>query len=133
MAFDPLKLMFGRDAQEETARASLSGGRPGERRESVQRLQVGFFGLGAMILLVGLANIIMNSVKESQASAVPEAAPTVVASETPPAVRDPLADAGVVPDLPAEPETAVTPIPRPAGSGAATPRPAGNGAASPQP
>ena len=72
------------------------------RRETVHRLQVGFFGLGTMILLVGLASIIKDSAKDTQASAVPEAAPTVLITEVPTLSRDPLADAGVVPDLPAE-------------------------------
>lgn len=128
MAFDPLGLIFGRAAREEVVRAPLAG----DRRETAQRLQVGFFGLGAMILLIGLANIIMNSVKESQATAVPEAAPTVVASEEPAPARDPLADAGVVPDLPAEPEDPASPGPAvPAGAVPAVP--GDDGAVPPRP
>ena len=103
----------------------------GEGRESLQRLQVGFFGLAAMLLLVGLANVIMNSVQQSRATTVPEAAPTVAASETATPARDPLADAGVVPDLPAEPTASASASPRP-GAVAVPPHPA-SGAASPQP
>lgn len=73
----------------------------GTRSEAIQRLQVGLSGVAAMILLVGLANIIQDRARVTEASAVPEAAPTVAPVEPPPQ-RDPLADAGVVPDLPTE-------------------------------
>ena len=85
--------------------AGMRGPLEGDRRETVQRLQVGAFGLVAMILLVGLASMIQTSAEESRAGAVPEAAPPVIVSETPTPARDPLADAGVVPDLPPEPGT----------------------------
>jgi hypothetical protein len=78
----------------------------GTRAQSLQRLQIGLAGLGAMVLLVGLANIIMDRAKQTDAAAVPEAA-TAVANEAPP-VNDPLADAGVAPDV------TVPPRPRPA-------------------
>ncbi len=133
MAFDPFRAIFGKvssaqASRAEAARAPLAG----NRRESIQRLQVGFFGLTAMILLVGLANVIMNSVQQSQASAVPEAAPTVVATEPPPQASDPLANAGVVPDLPAEEGAPEAGAGGPAPAGTTIP-PAANGSASPQP
>lgn len=78
------------------------------RAEMMQRLQVGLAGLAAMVLLVGLANIIQDRARVSDELAVPEAAPTVVPSG-PPALSDPLADAGVVPDMPAEPAPAQSP------------------------
>lgn len=71
----------------------------GTRSQSMQRLQVGLFGLGAMVLLVGLANVI-NNARQSDEPAPPEVVDTVTAE--PSAPRDPLADAGVIPDLPAE-------------------------------
>ena len=74
-----------------------------KRAQALQRLQLGLFGLGAMVLLIGLANIIMNQAMEAEASMVPEAAPTVAPATTPTPASDPLADAGVGPDLPAEP------------------------------
>lgn len=77
----------------------------GTRAEAVQRLQIGLSGLAAMLLLVGLANIIQDRARISEASAVPEAAPTVAPS-APPALTDPLADAGVVPDMPTDPSVA---------------------------
>ena len=73
----------------------------------MQRLQVGLSGLGAMILLVGLANIIQDRARVADSLSVPEAAPTTEPSPAPP-LSDPLADAGVVPDLPADPEPANT-------------------------
>jgi len=74
----------------------------GTRAERIQRLQIGAFGILAMVLLIALADIVISRAQLTEAGAVPEAAPTVVASETA-APRDPLADAGVVPQLPAEP------------------------------
>ena len=65
-------------------------------------MQVGLFGIGAMVLLVGLASIIGNQADLTEESAVPEAAPTTEPTEAPPQ-RDPLADAGIVPEIPPEP------------------------------
>ena len=62
------------------------------RAQAVHRLQVGLFGLAAMLLLVGLANIIMDRARLADAGS---AAPAAVAS--PQANSDPLADIGVVP------------------------------------
>jgi hypothetical protein len=76
----------------------------GSRSQSMQRLQIGLFGLAAMTLLVSLANIILNNAEKNEARVVPEAAPTVAAENGTPTVSDPLADAGVVPDMPDAPE-----------------------------
>lgn len=75
------------------------------RAESLQRLQIGLFGIGAMVLLVGLASIIGSQAEQAEESAVPEAAPT---TEPTAAAQqsNPLADAGVVPDISAEPSPA---------------------------
>jgi hypothetical protein len=73
----------------------------GTRAQSLQRLQVGVSLLLGIILIVGLANVIEERAKQSEAAAVPQAAATIGAEASPPA-SDPLADAGVVPDLPAE-------------------------------
>ena len=69
----------------------------GTRSQALQRLQIGLFGLGAMILLVALANIIMTNAQENDARVVPEAAPTMAKGKSG-AASDPLADAGVLPD-----------------------------------
>jgi hypothetical protein len=96
------------------------------RAEAIQRLQVGLFGIGAMVLLVGLASIIGSQADLAEDSAAPEAAPTT--EPTPePSRANPLADAGVVPDIAAEPSPSPTPAPldlpppRRAGSGNAAP------------
>ena len=73
----------------------------GTRQHTIQRLQVGGFGLAAMLLLVGLANIVMHNARQNQAQASPFAAPSSAVQARAPAVSDPLADAGVVPDMPA--------------------------------
>jgi hypothetical protein len=60
------------------------------RAQAVQRLQVGLGGLAAMLLLVGLANIIMQHARQSDTTAAKPA--SSAAGNT-----DPLADIGVVP------------------------------------
>lgn len=89
------------------------------RAEAVQRLQVGMFGIGAMVLLVGLASIIGGQADMNDNLAVPEAAPTTEPKPKP-AQANPLADAGVVPDIADEPSAAPTP-PQPAAAGNAAP------------
>ncbi len=73
-----------------------------ERQEAIQRLQIGVFGIAAMVLLVGLASIIGSQADVTEEAAVPDAAPTTEPSPTP-SQANPLADAGVVPDIAAEP------------------------------
>jgi hypothetical protein len=80
------------------------------RAEAVQRLQVGLFGIGAMVLLVGLASIIGGQADRNDKLAAPEAAPTTEPS-APPAQANPLADAGVVPDIAAQPSPSPAPPP----------------------
>ena len=75
----------------------------GTKAEATQRLQIGFFGLGSMVLLIGLATVIGNQADLTQEGAVPEAAPTTEPIDVAPQ-RDPLADAGIVPDIPVETE-----------------------------
>ncbi len=64
------------------------------RAQAVHRLQIGLFGLAAMMLLVGLANIIMDRARMADAA---ESEPSVAMSEGDKAASDPLADIGVVP------------------------------------
>ncbi|MBW8754215.1 MAG: hypothetical protein JF595_08680 [Sphingomonadales bacterium] len=64
------------------------------RAQAVHRMQIGLFGLAAMLLLVGLANIIMDRARLAEdADMSPEAAASVSAKNP----SDPLADIGVVP------------------------------------
>ena len=83
------------------------------RVRTVQRLQIGITGIFMMVLLIGLASIIQGRAALTDATTVPEAAPTTEPSK-PKVQNDPLAEAGVVPELPAEPTTAVTGTPSPA-------------------
>lgn len=74
----------------------------GTRAESLRRLQFGLSGVVGVILLVGLATIIQDRAKEVEQASVPDAAATTEPS--PPAERqDPLAEAGVVPEMSASP------------------------------
>jgi hypothetical protein len=81
------------------------------RAQAMQRLQVGLFGLGSMVLLVGLASVVLTNARENEAQVVPEAASTVAATQTTSAASDPLADAGIVPELTAKEPPLVTPPP----------------------
>ena len=85
---------------DELAAAPLGG----TRAQAMQRLQVGVFGLASMILMIALANIILNQARETEAGVVPEAAPTTAPSGSASPASDPLADAGVAPDIPSEPQ-----------------------------
>jgi hypothetical protein len=96
MALHPTKLLLPSDTNRANGAAPLAG----TRSQSVQRLQVGLIGLAAMILLVGLAGIITSRAEQTEAGVVPEAASTSSAGTAAAAASDPLADAGVVPDMP---------------------------------
>lgn len=80
----------------------------GTRAEAVQRLQVGASLLLGIVLIVGLANVIEERAKQSDRGVVPEAAATVAPASEEALANDPLADAGVVPDLPAAPSATPT-------------------------
>ena len=67
------------------------------RAQAVHRLQVGLFGLAAMLLLVSLASVIMQRVQTADRSTVP-GAPGASASASP--ASDPLVDLGVAPEVP---------------------------------
>jgi hypothetical protein len=81
----------------------------GTREEAVQRLQVGISGIVVMLLLVGLADVVRDRAEQTDAAAVPEAAATVEPEAVDAPQTDPLAEAGVVPELPAEPAPSPTP------------------------
>lgn len=90
------------------------------RQEAIQRLQIGVFGIAAMVLLVGLASIIGSQAEITEDAAVPEAAPTTEPSPAP-SQANPLADAGVVPDIAAEPSAPADVPPPPAQPGGNAP------------
>ncbi len=97
----------------------------GKRAEVIQRLQIGLFGLAAMVLIVALANVIMERAKQTEATAVPEAAATTAPVTTTGPLSDPLVDAGIVPDMPsnAQENTAPRASPVPNGAPKLAPRP----------
>jgi hypothetical protein len=74
------------------------------RAQTVQRLQTGMLGLAAMLLLVGLANIIMDRARQADGSAA-AASPSAAGSQAAPK-NDPLADMGVVPSASPSPGAA---------------------------
>lgn len=69
------------------------------RAEAIQRLQAGLFGLAAVVLLVGLANIINERARQGDPASATVPAPAGEGG-------DPLADIGVVPAAAPEPAPA---------------------------
>lgn len=76
------------------------------RAQAVHRLQIGVLGLAAMLLIVGLANIIMDRARLGEDAAASQVS---VAATT--GAGDPLAEIGVVPapDPSASPKNLSTP------------------------
>ncbi|WP_198519182.1 hypothetical protein [Novosphingobium kunmingense] len=64
------------------------------RTHAVQRLQAGLFGLSAIVLIVGLANIIKDRARLAEEGLRPT---STASAEASPSANDPLADIGVVP------------------------------------
>lgn len=72
------------------------------REHSVQRLKVGLIGLAAVLLLIGLASAVFNSVnRERPVAAIGGAQPATVAAmagnSAAPVGNEPLAELGVTP------------------------------------
>lgn len=110
MVFDPAKSPASQDGEGEPL---LSAPLAGTRAQSIQRLQVGLSGLAAMVLMVGLANIVIVSAQHNRAEVVPESVAEVPAEgeETEEPASNPLADAGVVPGMPVEvPSERIEPV-----------------------
>lgn len=74
----------------------------GTRAEAMRRLQMGMVGVVLVLVLIGLASIIKDRATQTESTAVAEAAATAAPSAST-AAADPLAEAGVVPDIPASP------------------------------
>ncbi len=77
-------------------------GSGGTRSETVQRLQIGLSGITAIIILILLADTLRDRADQTDAVTVAEAEMPVDAGDAPAQQSDPLAEAGVVPDLPAD-------------------------------
>lgn len=77
------------------------------RAQAVHRLQVGLFGLCTMLLIVGLANIIMDRARLIDPE---DPVREVVAADAKPqrTATDPLADIGVVPAADSSPTPSAT-------------------------
>lgn len=70
----------------------------------MHRLQVGLFGLAVVLLVVALANIIMDRARLAEGTV--EVAPMDVKDPPTKAASDPLADIGLVPKAAPSPEAA---------------------------
>ncbi|CAM8671753.1 hypothetical protein sphantq_01068 [Sphingobium sp. AntQ-1] len=67
------------------------------RQEGLQRVQIGLTGLAGVVLLVGLANIVIEKARMDDAALPPPVVPTLSASGNAVSPRDPLAELGVQP------------------------------------
>lgn len=75
------------------------------RGQAVQRLQAGLFGIAAVLLVVGLANVINDRARLAEQTGRTPSAQEAAGEST--VKSDPLADIGVVPSAaPVEPEPA---------------------------
>lgn len=83
------------------------------RTQNIQRMQVGLFGLATMLLIVGLANIIMDHARLADLGSPPTPSASAT-SEAP--KNDPLAEMGVVPSASASASGAARPAPRSSGA-----------------
>ena len=84
------------------------------RAQAVQRLQAGLFGMAAIVLVVGLANIINDRARQADTATRQQSGASTTADAA--AGSDPLAEAGVVPS--SQPD--VTPRLRPRTTAAGT-------------
>ena len=75
------------------------------RAQAVHRLQIGLLGLAAMLLLVGLANIIMERARLADGTMPGGTDGVPSASASGAAKSDPLADMGVIPSPEAKPKS----------------------------
>ncbi|MFC0588409.1 hypothetical protein ACFFF7_03190 [Novosphingobium aquiterrae] len=80
------------------------------RAYAVQRLQAGLFGLSAIVLIVGLANIIKDRARLNEDGLRPVA---VASPEAATKANDPLADIGVVPSAMSNDAASATTAPPP--------------------
>jgi len=78
------------------------------RADVMRRLQTGAIGIAAVLVLIGLASIIQERAAQSDRTAVAEAVATPQPSGSA-TVSDPLAQAGVLPEMPASPSASPAP------------------------
>ncbi|MEJ7925518.1 hypothetical protein WG908_01960 [Sphingobium sp. AN641] len=64
-------------------------------REGLQRVQIGLTGVAGVVLLVGLANIVIDKARVDDAAQPPPTVPTLSTNAIAP--KDPLAELGVQP------------------------------------
>ncbi|PDH68369.1 MAG: hypothetical protein CNE89_03940 [Sphingomonadaceae bacterium MED-G03] len=65
------------------------------RQEGLQRVQIGLTGLAGVVLLVGLANIVIEKARVDDAALAPPVTPTLETNAVAP--KEPLAELGVQP------------------------------------
>jgi hypothetical protein len=67
------------------------------RQEGLQRVQIGLTGLAGVVLLVGLANIVIEKARLDERSLPPAVVPTLTNASDEAQPKEPLAELGVTP------------------------------------
>ncbi len=67
------------------------------RQEGLQRVQIGLTGLAGVVLLVGLANIVIEKARMDDAALPPPVVPTLSQTQNAVSPKEPLAELGVQP------------------------------------
>ncbi len=96
-------MIAGESAAEAARLAALQPAHPCPRElraQAVHRLQIGLFGLAGMLLIVSLANVIMDRAKQVERTTTSTPAISASPSASPSTANDPLVDMGVAPELP---------------------------------
>ena len=77
------------------------------KQEGLQRVQIGLTGLAGVVLLVGLANIVIEKARLDERSMPPAVVPTLTNGEgvnAAAAPKEPLAELGVTPSVDQSPQ-----------------------------
>ncbi|MCH4152078.1 MAG: hypothetical protein LKF30_09055 [Sphingobium sp.] len=70
---------------------------PSSRKEAMKRIQTGLTGLFGIVLLIGLANIVVDNIRHDEGAAVAANAATAETAAANGAPSEPLAELGVTP------------------------------------
>lgn len=90
--------MTGQSSQVTPPANDKTAARKERRQDSLHRVQIGLTGIAGVILLVGLANIVIDKARMDERTVPPPVVPTVSADNgNAVSPREPLAELGVTP------------------------------------
>ncbi|MFN3817426.1 hypothetical protein [Blastomonas sp.] len=99
--------MVANNARNSAANAARNGGSGATGNPIMHRLQIGIAGIFAVLVMVALADMLLQRASGEAATNIAATAPDTSDAAAPPVVQapaasEPLVDLGVVPDLPSE-------------------------------